>query len=392
MKKVLMIAQSFYDLDPRILKQTKVLINNDINVDIICLGEGSYKKEEMLDDVHVYRIMRKFNQEKILSYILNSAIFLIKALLKSIILGAKNNYNLVQIHNMPDYLVFAALKFKFSGVPVVLDIHDLTVELFKEKWGIKKFRYMKHILTFTEKICVKFADKIITVSEQCGERLLSRGLPPDKLTIVMNVPDSSMFSYNKNRNFVEISTKLRLIYTGTVAERYGIHLAIKAIYNVAKVIPDTIFEIYGNSETTYYHYLKKLISKLNLFHNVKFNGVIPYEQISEKIKDADIALVMSVNSEYTNLGIPTKIFEYANSGLPIIVTDIETVRMVFGEEAMRYVNTENTDQISQTIIELCKNPELRKNMSINAYNRAQEFSGDIMIRRYLDLIKMSLTN
>ncbi len=46
MKKVLMIAQSFYDLDPRILKQTKVLINNGIMVDIICLGVGDYSMKK----------------------------------------------------------------------------------------------------------------------------------------------------------------------------------------------------------------------------------------------------------------------------------------------------------------------------------------------------------
>ncbi len=321
-----------------------------------------------------------------MSYILNSLIFLLKAFIKSIILGLKNKYDAVQVHNMPDYLVFAAITYKLSGIPIILDIHDLTVELFKEKWGGNRYKYMKPLLILVEKLCVSFSTRVITVSEQCGNRLIGRGLSPQKLTIIMNVPNSEMFTFDTERKYEVIDDSLRLIYTGTVAERYGIHFAIMALSNVVKVIPNTIFEIYGNSDTEYDKYLKAIIHKDKLSDFVKFNGIVPYEFISDKLKKADIALVMSVNSEYTSLGIPTKIFEYANVGLPIIVTDLDSVRLVFGKESMCYVNTEDTDQIAKNIIELCKYPMLRKTMAENAYSKVRNFSGTIMNSRYLNLI------
>jgi len=380
---VLMIAQSVYDYDPRIIRLASALVKNNHKVSIICLQYGHQGKYEEMNGVHVYRIMNYFSQDKITSYIFYSFLFLIKSLIKSVRLTFKEKFSLVHVHNMPDYLVFAALFHKLAGIPIILDIHDLTVELFREKWGEKKFKILKPLLETIEKLCVGFSNRVVTVSEQCAERLMERGLPKRKLTVVMNVPDSDVFNYHAERSFHVINSELQLIYHGTVAERYGLHRAIEAVSEVVTKIPNTVFNIYGNSDTDYDKYLVKLVDDLKMKDNVNFNGVVSYKLVGEKIKEADIALVMSVNSEYTNFGIPTKIFEYAITGIPCVCTELRSVKTVFGEDSVCYVDPENPVQIAREIINLCKR---RKAMSENAYMRFQKVNGEIMRSRYLDLI------
>ncbi len=100
---------------------------------------------------------------------------------------------------MPDYLVFAALYPKIKKVPVLLDIHDLTVELFKEKWSDRKFKLFKPLLIFTERISCNFADHIITVTNECIDKLVKRGIKREKISLIMNAPDDQLFTYDDLR-------------------------------------------------------------------------------------------------------------------------------------------------------------------------------------------------
>ena len=386
-KHILMIAQSFYEFDARILRQTSVLIKNNYSVDIICLNKGNSSVNENINGVNVYRVMKKFDQNNILSYIFNSLIFLVKAFIKSIILYYKKHHDIIQVHNMPDYLVFSALFYKIMRIPIILDIHDLTVELFKEKWGEKKYKILKPILVMSEKASVKFANRIITVSEQCGGRLVERGLTKEKLTIVMNVADSAYFKYFEQRKFNKIESGLKLIYLGTIAERYALHKAILALKEVTKIIPNTIFKIYGNINSEYGTNLKEMTEELGLQGNVIFCDPVPYEEVSNHLSTADLGIIMSQNASYAQFGLPTKSFEYASAGLPFIIYDLKTFHTIFRDESVYYVSHNDIPQISKAILELCADPERRRKMSLNAYSDVQRVSSDVMKQRYFDLIE-----
>ena len=386
-KRVLMIAQSFYEFDPRILRQASVLVKNNYCVDIICLNHNNSPKIEKIGGVNVYRVMNKFEQDQVILYIINSFIFLLKAFLKSLTFFPKKRPDVVQIHNMPDYLVFSAMFYKILGTPVILDIHDLTVELFKEKWGEKKFKRLKPLLTLSERLSVKFANKVITVSDQCGEKLIDRGLPKDKLTIVMNVPDLENFEYDKDRKFEKLVNGLHLVYHGTIAERYGIHNIIKVLPLLIDKLPKMVFHLIGNIESEYGIYIKKLVSDLSLENNVHFEKPILNNKISEKLKSIDIGIAIADETEYSNFGIPTKVFEYTSVGLPVIVTDLKAIRSIYRESSIVLVDPGNSKYIADEIVRMAFNPEFRRTLSMHANEDLEKISYSIMSSRYLNLIK-----
>ena len=41
------------------------------------------------------------------------------------------------VHNIPDFLVFAGLRLKWSGTRIILDIHDIVPELYESKFKPK---------------------------------------------------------------------------------------------------------------------------------------------------------------------------------------------------------------------------------------------------------------
>lgn len=385
-KRVLMIAQSTYNYDPRIMRYCKALRELDYEIDVICLKYSDQNKYDVVDGVRVFRIMNRFSLDSIFSYFFFSLTFLFKSFLKTILLVRKNKYSVVHVHNMPDFLVFAALYPKIIGLPVILDIHDLTVELFREKWGAIKFKLFKPILAAVEKICIKFSDKVITVSDQCAEKLIQRGTTKDKITIVMNVPDLRYFAYNEKRNFNRNGKGFHLIYHGTIAGRYGLHNVIKILPTVLEKESDIIFHIIGRMDNEYSDYLKDLTKDLNLDNHVIFEEIVPYYEVSNRLKSADLGIALSENNEYANLGIPTKIFEYAAVGLPVIVTDLVSVRSTFRDSSMIFVNPEDTNQIANEIIKIVNNPEGRRSLAKNANVDLKQVSYEVMCERYLDLL------
>lgn len=384
---VLMVAQSNFNYDPRVKRFAAVLLNKKIKVDVICLRYNKQLPVEEVDGVRVFRLMKSFSQETIFSYVFGSLLFLIKAMIKSTALALKGQYAFVHVHNMPDYLVFSALFFKLKGVPIILDIHDLTVELFKEKWAEKKFNRFQFILKFVEKLSCNFADKIITVSDECGERLIQRGLSKKKLNIIMNVADSNLFRFDSERKFFKIEKDLHLFYHGTIAQRYGLHHTFLALQEVVKKIPGTIFHIIGKIDAQYAVYLSDLAKKLNISANISIENPIEYELVNERLKCADLAIITESIYEYSHLGIPTKAFEYAAAGLPFIINDLQIVRNVFRNTSVALIDHNDSKKISETIIDLCFNPDKRKKMAKDAYFDQQLVSSEVMNTRYINLIQ-----
>ena len=47
----------------------------------------------------------------------------------------KARYQLIHVHSVPDFLVFAAWFPKLTGAKIILDIHDLLPELYAGKYG-----------------------------------------------------------------------------------------------------------------------------------------------------------------------------------------------------------------------------------------------------------------
>lgn len=384
-KRILMIAQSVYDYDPRILRQTEILKKNNFEVHIICFNFENKPRREEINGCFVYRIMKKFYQDKILFYIINSLIFIIKSILESYKLSKKFKFDYVQIHNMPDYLVFSAIYFKLKKIPIILDVHDLTPELFKEKWGIKKFRLLKPLLEAIEKISILFSDKVITVSEECKIVLKQRNKKKE-IMVLMNTPDLKFFPFIM-RETSSSKKKIEIIYHGTIAERYGIfNLLYTLKYLIDKKFHASL-TIIGNFQSSYGNSVIRIAKQLEIDNNVNFNSFIPYNHLSRILRNADYGLVLPEITEYFHFGVPTKVFEYVASGLPVIVSQSRALKSIFREESLCLVNPHDYALISDKIIELTNDKFKREVQIKSAFEDLQKISFDIMSNRYLNLFK-----
>ena len=150
-KVVCMVAMASYPGDPRVRRQAEALEQKGYEVDVLCRYSGDQPPKEKFGNVTAYRIMHAPPQENKVKYLLQSFIFVIVAFIKLLLLSFKRKYSIIQVHNLPDYLVFVGVLHKLFGAKLILDIHDPSVDLFEEKWPGKRNRIIKYFVKKAEK-------------------------------------------------------------------------------------------------------------------------------------------------------------------------------------------------------------------------------------------------
>jgi glycosyltransferase involved in cell wall biosynthesis len=385
-KVICMVTMSAYPSDVRVRREAEELEKKGYVIDIISVQLEQSSKIEKFGNINAYRVQKSLPKERLIPYILYSTLFMIKAFIKLQRLYLEKKYSLIQIHNMPDHLIFVTIIQKILKVPIILDIHDLTYELFEEKWPGSRHKLIKSFVAIVEKISCSFANHIITVTEGCKEKLVLRGVPENKITLILNTPNQDVFKFQLRSNDQVIKEGARIVYPGTVAYRFGVHLIIEAMKFVKEKIPGSIFNVFGDYDSTYKSYLISKINELGLEENVKLNGDFDVYAIPKILGESDIGVVPYVESLYMHLALPTKACEFAAVGVPIVSTYLKTVASTFRGDSISYVNSGNPQEFAEKIIELCLNPELRKMRIKEAHASISNISWQIMSARYTKLI------
>ena len=201
-RRVCMVAYAFYESDTRIMQYATALVQRGDVVDVIALRrDESHPVFQVVQGVNVYRVQsRLVNEKGLLSYSSRIARFLFNSLLFLRRKHAQNPYDLVHVHNVPDFLVFSALFPKLKKVPVILDIHDLLPEFYASKFKVSHTSLIFKAMTLVEKLSAAFADHVIVANHIWRDRFVARSSRADKCSVVRNRPDLDIFSSRSSRN------------------------------------------------------------------------------------------------------------------------------------------------------------------------------------------------
>ena len=131
-----MIVYAIYPLaETRVQREAEALLKHGYEVDVICMRLPNDLPIDFYKGVRIYREKYRFpnvgiNRNGLVSKFLNYTRFFLSAAVRVTQLHIKNRYDVIQVHNLPDYLVFCAFLPKLFGVPIILDLHDLMPEFF----------------------------------------------------------------------------------------------------------------------------------------------------------------------------------------------------------------------------------------------------------------------
>lgn len=381
-----MLAYAFYETDTRILQYATSLAERGDIVDVIALRRDPALPDfEQLDGVNVYRIQdRILNEKGILSYVNRITRF---ALRSALFLFRKHNehpYDVVHVHNVPDFLAFSAIYPKLRGKCVVLDIHDLLPEFYASKFNIGHNTLLFKTLVFAERCSAAFANHVIIANHLWRHRLVSRSSNAEKCSVVRNRPDLSIFTKHEIDKR-DPDQKFILTYPGSLNWHQGLDVAIRAFAIVSDRIPEAEFHIYGEGSAK--ASLIALANELAMGNRIFFHNFLPSREIAKVMANTDLAIEPKrSNSAFGNEALSTKILEFMSLGVPVIASKTTIHAYYYDESIIQYYDNDDEFQLAEQILRLKNNPELRQSLAENAKRYLEENTWDARKHEYLQLI------
>jgi len=380
--RVCMLAYSFYENDGRVKRYAETLASRGNQVDIISLKKKGQPTFECLKGVNVYRIQERSLEEKgKLIYFERLIRFLIHSTYFLSILHLKYRYNLVHVHSIPDFEIFAAFWPKLSGAKLIIDIHDIVPELYMSKFNSNANGFLFKALIAIEKLSTAFADHVIVSNHIWEGRLHSRSVRGNKCTTILNYPDPSIF-YPRIRK--KTDRKFIMMYPGTLNLHQGVDLAINAIEKIAEQMPEAEFHIYGRGSEL--EKLKQMVTSKRIEHWIRFKSHLPIEKIAELMANADLGIIPKRNNLFGGEAFSTKSLEFMALGVPVIMSETKIDRYYFNDSVVKFFEPDNVDSLAAAILEMIKNEQKRKKLSENALKFLENFSWEKKKIEYIDLV------
>jgi len=272
--------------------------------------------------------------------------------------------------------------------PFILEIRDIWPESIQAV-GAKIPKPIIFVLEIMEKIMYKSAKYIVTVGEGYRQRLIEKGVPSEKISIIMNGVDSStFFPKEKNNNLLEqfnIKNKFVVSYIGTIGMACGLKVVLKA----AKILKDKnlneiVFMLVGDGAVKDELAEEAKNSKLD---NIIFTGLMPKKEIVDLINLSDVSLVHLIKTDLFKTVMPSKIFESAACKVPIIIgVDGFAKQFVETAKAGIYFESENADELVNAVLKFYNNKNLIKELGENAYNNiALKYNRDSQAKEYIKI-------
>ena len=117
MKSVCILVQNHYDMDIRVRRKAEALVGAGYSVDVLALRPASSgDKSYVLNDVQVHTLSLGRQRGSLGRYAFEYLTFLVLVSVKLTLLSFRRAYAVIDVNNLPDFLVFAALPAEMQKI------------------------------------------------------------------------------------------------------------------------------------------------------------------------------------------------------------------------------------------------------------------------------------
>ncbi len=383
-KRICMIAHSVYESDNRVIRYANALAERGDEVDVLALKrDKSLADVETIGKVKVHRLqlrMRK-DQRGRGSYLLPLLRFWFSSSMWLTWKHLWNRYDAIHIHNVPDFLVFAAWLPRLTGAKVILDIHDMVPEFYASKFQVSPNAIGVKMLEHVEHASAMFSDHVIISNHLWHQAFVSRSAHEGKCSVYINRVDSKVF-YPRDR--ARNDGKLIVMFPGGLQWHQGLDIAIKAFAQLPDKLPQAEFHIYGDGNMK--DQLVALVKEKGLTEKIKFFEPLPAAQIAQVMADADLGVVPKRADSFGNEAYSTKIMEFMSVGVPVVVSSTNIARFFFNDSVVRFFESGNVDALAEAMLEVLSDRQRREALTARASEYAVQNSWEVRKADYLQLV------
>lgn len=256
------------------------------------------------------------------------------------------------------------------NIKKVLTVHDLTPILFPEMHTRETNMTWRSSLKFIKNrtsvmICVSESTK-----NDCIKLL---NIPEKRLRVI---PLSADEQYKPLKNKKQIHDELKqeynidfpfILFVGTLEKRKNVPTLLKSFYKLKKSKVEHKLVVVGGKGWKYTK-IFDLIEELNLKNEVIFTDYVSDEYLVKLYNAADLFVYPSL---YEGFGLPP--LEAMACGCPVITSNTSSLPEVVGDAGIM-INPNDIDGLTESMLKILTDNQLREEMSRKSLERAKIFS------------------
>jgi glycosyltransferase involved in cell wall biosynthesis len=378
-----MVHYSDFAVDSRIQRQARALAERGDRVDCVCLNDDA-ELSVGAGRIGLHRAAKRKPRGGARAYLEGNARFLAGAARKVSALDRQRCFDLIEIHNMPDALVLAALRPKLRGVPIVLNFHDTFPELFATLFDRPPSHPLVRMIRIEERASAALADSHIFVTGEARDLLRARGVTADRTQVVMNTPDERVFGERRPPITPPASGELRVVYHGGLAERFGVETLVRAVAMLRTEGAPVALDVYGSDAEAARSLAAKAAELAPAGVRIAAQPT-PVGQIPARLAEAHLGVVPTLRDGFTELLLPVKLLEYVHMGLPAVASRLPVIERYFGDDLL-LAEPGDPASIAAAIEAVRADPEAARERAERASGRLAEIEWRRQRSGYLALI------
>lgn len=368
---LMLLAQNDIDTDPRVSKAFNAAMEHGYNVKVCCYQ----RYEETTSTPYIDRIRMLFSRN-VNAYKKSKELYIkkdgsfqkhrsttIMVVASSLIMFSLHQVDLFLkskkykpkiVHaNDLNTLLTGILHKKINGSKLIYDSHELWVDMMY----IHPL-YVRKMLTWYERILLKYVDEVITVNSAIAEEFSKRyGIV--KPHVVMNVPYLETVEQPEHEG-------IRVIYQGKYDSGRYLENVVRGAKYFDKGITLTMRGIGEYGET-----LKKCIQS----NNVEFVPPVPMDKLVQSLKGFDIGVATGAHKQGKNgeFASPNKLFEYMMAGCAVVGNDSPIIgKIVLNCESGSLFDGNNPRDFALVINHIAGNQDMMKGMKESGIKNVRE--------------------
>ncbi len=370
-KRILMILENgCYPQDSRVYQEAIALTEAGYRTTVICPTGKSRSLYEIVEGVHVYRYPRPPEWNGLLGYLFEYAYSLVMAFLVATWVLVRSGFDAVHVHCPPDLNSMLAIFFRLLGKKFVVDLHDLSPELYQAQKDGQGSPLVIKGLRFFERLASRNAHALIATNATQHRIQIERcGADPRRCYIVRNGPSDRFSPGIQPLDELRPPGKTILGYVGLMGFQDGVDYFIRALAKLHEQRTDFLAVLVGRGPAL--ESLKKLTEDLGLKDHVLFTGFVDFQEVPRYIASFDICVTPDPSNPYNDSCTTIKTMEYMAVGRPTVAFRTIENEITAGDAAL-YAEKNNVYQFAELILKLFDAPELRTKMGEIGRSRIEQ--------------------
>ncbi|HEY9231679.1 MAG TPA: glycosyltransferase family 4 protein, partial [Blastocatellia bacterium] len=211
--------------------------------------------------------------------------------------------------------------------PLLLEIRDLWPE-FAIDMGVLRNGVLIFLSRRLERFLYRRAAHLLVNSPAYRDYLISKGVPPDKITCIANGTDPLMFDPDAKgaslREALGLGDKFVVTYAGALGLANDVEVILRA---AARLREDSQIHFLLVGDGKQRPHLESLARRLNVA-NVTFTGARPKSAMPELLAASDACVATLKDVAMFRTTYPNKVFDYMAAGRPTVLAIDGVIRRV----------------------------------------------------------------